>query len=398
MKNTAKLSLLLLLGAAQQALETKQPTERKQSDADMEQSAEQGIRKTPKPVKPTAKQIEMEKKRVICRVIENCTKGLVNPMALPRYPLEWSSLPAVKDVTEAQLNKAKHDYEMQEKPVQELMEKRNHYLIDRYPVYVEEQKLQEALNTFWNDNIEELWQIFADETYMKELYAAEDKAQPYCLRYWQLQNQYNWEHRQLLPLNHRPYQVETGLTPAEMKRQAQDAKKINLAPGKSLLPGKKDGLPILYSSNGTNKPERVIKYSLALPDGKDVSGDIATLRTKTTTIKHPKGFVGGSNENTAYTISSPRHAAPATFYVLEHHLMGDISVYATVRITKGEDSVMPAAKKAKTTATSKPPKAVRRETPQVPLVPLKVKHTSGKKAAAPAPAAKKMKIDSSMKS
>ena len=403
MKNTAKLSLLLLMGAAQQSMEAAKKPIASITDAKMEQAEEQRIRKTPRPVKPTAKQIEMEKKRVIYRVIENCTKELTPLIDLPRYPLEWNSLPPVKDVTEAQLNKARHEFVMQEEQVQELLKKRNDYLMYKYPVYAEEQKLQDAINKFWNDHREELWAAYRDDMDFNEIYAAEDKAQPYFWKYWQLRNQYNLEHQQFLPVNHRPYAPEKELTPAEIQKLARNAKTFNLAPGKSLLPGKKDGLPILYSSNGTNNPKRVIKYSLALPDGKDVSEDEAVLRSKAITDKSPIGVPGATATTYEYTISSPRHAAPATFYVLEHHLTGDISVYATVRITKGEDSVMPAPKKEKKAATSKPTKAVRRETPQVPLVPVKVKHTPGKKVAAPAPAKKtstsalkKMKKDNGM--
>jgi|GEM_PF-4542012 len=371
MKNTAKLSLLLLLGAAQQGLEAK------------------------KSLSKDAK-IELEKKRVI---YHGSKKGeCCDRLRLPQIALAWGSQSAVKDVTEAQLNKAKDELKIQEKRVQELEKKRNDYLISKYPAYAEEQKIQKVLNEFWQDNKEKLSLAYQDDMEVHEIYTAENKAQAAFWTYWQLQNQYDEEHQQFLPANHRPYSLEKALTPADMQKLARNAEVINLAPGKSL------NLPTLYIGTSTPSPKRVINYTLALPDGKEVSGNTATLKTKTITPNTP---VVGAATTYEFIVSSPKHAAPATFYVLEHKQMGDVSVFATVRITKGEDSVPRAEKRGE--KPSKPKKAVRKEimppvrvpvkaarqqTLPVALVPVKVKHTSGKKAApASTPAAQKIQKD-----
>jgi hypothetical protein len=361
MKNTAKLSLLLLLGAAQQGLEAK------------------------KSLSKDAK-IELEKKRVI---YHGSKKGeCCDRLGLPQIALAWGSQSAVKDVTEAQLNKAKDELKIQEKRVQELEKKRNDYLISKYPAYAEEQKIQKVLNEFRQDNKEKLSLAYQDDMEVHEIYTAENKAQAAFWTYWQLQNQYDEEHQQFLPANHRPYSPEKALTPTDMQKLARNAETINLAPGKSL------NLPTLYIGSSTPSPKRVINYTLALPDGKEVSGNTATLKTKTITPIRKKGDapIVGAPTTYEFMVSSPRHAAPATFYILEHKQMGDISVFATVRITKGEDSVMPGPKKATTSKPTKPVKAAaRRETLPVPLVPVKVKHTSGKKAAPTStPVVKKM--------
>ena len=387
MKNTAKLSLLLLLGAAQQSLEASKPTASKMTDAKMEPAKEQRIKKANS--KPTA--IEKEKKRLIYRSIIKAQKN-DDTVGLPQLELEWSSLPAVKNITEAQVSQARHEYEMQKEPVRGLLKERKEFLSDKCEPYKQLQDKIADIRNHCEMHKEELDEALHDNKYTAKIIAAEDKAQPYFWKYWQLQNQYDREHPEFLPLIHRPYAQERRLTPEEIEKMALHAEKIDLAPG-----GKSLELPML----GANQPERIIKYSLTFSDGKMVSGNTAALRTKKITNNTANKKLGRATDTTHETmITIPKHAAPATFYVLEHHLNGDVSVYATVRITKGEDSVMPAPKKA---ATSKPTKAVRtgtvrRETPPAPLVvPVKAKHTSGKKAVAPAPAMKTGATASSMK-
>ncbi len=360
MKNTAKISLLLLLGAAQQSLEAKPEVAKKMA-------------------MPTTKQVEKEKKRAIYHaIIEAQKKG--DPRGLPQFELLWSSLPPVKNVTEAQVAKAKHEYEMQNAPAQKLCDERNDYLMHKYPAYAELQKLEtkfvplnenSPFDKFCNDHRKELMAVFSDDMNLKEILTAQEKAAPYFFKYQQLQIQYDREHPQFHGPAHRPYLEEKELTAARMKKEAKDAEKIALAPGKSFE------LPMLNSGNGTAaNPELVNSYSLALLDGKNVSGDIAALATKTITNKNPMpGAAATTYEN---RISAPKHAKLGTkFYVLEHHLDGSISVYAMVTIGKEKAAVAPMAKKVKKAAPSKPAKMTKQAAKPV----AKAKHISGKKAA-----------------
>ena len=339
MKNTAKLSLLLLLGVAQQSLEAKPEVAKKMAAS-------------------TPKNVEMEKKRVIHRAIVKAQQN-GDIAGLPQIALEWSSLKPVKNVTEEQLRKAKAAYDVQEDSVLELCKERNQYLIKHYPVYSERQNLIDALDKFCSDpkNSEKLMMAYQDDMNLNEINAAEYKVQSYFWTYQQLQNQYDKEHPQFYGPNHRPYMPMTGLTPAEMQIQAKKAVQITLAPGTKLSPDKPNGLPTLSPSGSINPMINTqgTKYTLTFPDGTAVTDTTAQLNYITTKIPHPAGFVGGSDQSTAYTLIIPKHAKPVLFYVLEHRVNGDIVVYATVTIMKKKDAAMPAQdQKEKSTKTASP--------------------------------------------
>lgn len=380
MKSSAKLSLLLMLGAASHLIAMKDPAHPQMTE------------KKSKPAKkaaPTAMDIEKEKKRVIYHAVL-MSPSYQDTLCLPLFPLHWNSIAAVKGVMEAELNKARLEYEKYEAPVQALLKKRTEYLIHKYPVYAEEQKLQEAVNKYRETHREELMDIYNNEMYQKEIAEAERKASPYFWKYWNLENQYRKEHPHFYGPHSRPYENEREHIEKEIQESAHEAPVINIGPGQAKR------LPSLYSSNGTYNPERVINYSLALPDGKTVSEDYAVLRVKTLTDKKKVGMAGASDRTYEYTISVPRHARPASFYVLEHHNDGEISVYATLRITKGEDSVMRKQPKAKDTKPSKPKKSKKDTSSTTDKTSAKPKkHMSGKKDTTTQPK-KKMKKKSNM--
>jgi hypothetical protein len=378
MKSTAKLSLLLLLGVAHQSLEAKPASK----DSEMTSS------KAKKKKVVTDTDVEKEKKRVIYHAI-------TQKYGYPLFSLRWNSIPAVKNVTEAEVNKAQVEYERSQKSVQELMTKRNDYLMHKYPVYAELQRLQESVQKYWDAHSEELIDIENDKIYQEEIVAAERKASPYFWEYWTLENQYRSEHPEFYGPHSKPYQNEKENVAEEIKESAHEAQVINIAPGHA----KK--LPSLHSGNGTLDLERVINYSLSLPDGKAVEESSAVLRIKTITDKKRLAMPGASASTYEYTVSVPRHAKPATIYILEHHVNGEISVYATLRITKGEDSVPAAQKKAPKAKADKPvkPKKSKKEsatTTTESAAPHK-KHVPGKKDDVPAKKNVKKKKKTDMK-
>ncbi len=351
MKNTAKFSLLLLLSTAQQCLEAKKP-EPTTKDTEKDETA---LLKDRKKI-PTAKENEREKKRVIYHTIKKLAQECHDILALPRFELEWNSLPQIGNVTEEQVSKAKHEYEMQEKVVNELLKKRREYLSKKHKAYEQLQEQIAALRKHCEAHKKELAKALSNNEYTTEIITAEDKAQPYFLKYWQLKLAYEREHFSFHGPEWRPYLSQNSELSVQNQILANTGKTIDLAPGKSF------DLPILYSGNGTLDPERVTKYSLSLPDGKPVSERQAILRTKTITHENLVSMPGATATTYENTVSLTQHAKLDTqFYVLEQHLNGDISVYATIHImseSKSAKSAKKPTKKAKKAASVKTKKAL----------------------------------------
>ena len=112
-----------------------------------------------------------------------------------------------------------------------------------------------------------------------------------------------------------------------------------------LTPGEKRSLPQILSGNGTRQPEKIIDYSLA---SSDVDDDEAVLKYETIDNSECSfGKVGCSHYFYEHTLSIPNGADSETFYVLEHNVNGDISVYSTVMIEKDSRPIKDSKKDSK---------------------------------------------------